>query len=64
MEEMDSSQRAEKLLFNRVWEGKDQRNGQDILFKDIPPYETSCQSSEGWKNPDYKDFLQVISSMI
>ncbi len=53
MDEMDSSQPAEKLLFNRVWEGKDQRHGQVCLRGVIPPdpplkhalipfYEGSC----------------------
>ena len=37
MEVRNCSQQAEKLLFNRVWEGKDRRPGQVWLRGVIPP---------------------------
>jgi len=40
MGEMHCSECAEKLLFNRVWEGKDQRHGQVCLQGVIPPVPT------------------------
>ena len=40
MGKMHCSQHAEKLLFNRVWEGKDQRHGQVCPRGVIPPVPT------------------------
>jgi len=40
MEEIHCSECAEKLLFNRVWEGKDQKHGQVCLRGVIPPVPT------------------------
>jgi hypothetical protein len=40
MGKMHCSQHVEKLLFKRVWEGKDQRHGQVFLRGVIPPVPT------------------------
>ncbi len=70
MGEMHCSEIAEKLLFNRVWEGKDQRHGQrDITWIIQTPAEATGEVIDTInENPDIPEnltnVLQGISDIL